>query len=85
MTRQNKVLGIVFSNMHDSVLGELTEHRTTGSVPYGGRYRLIDFVLSGMVNSDITDIGIITKQWHSLPRWEPARRHSLQQSAKLSE
>ena len=48
--------------MHDSVLGELTEHRTTGSVPYGGRYRLIDFVLSGMVNSDITDIGIITKQ-----------------------
>lgn len=55
-------MGIVFSNMHDNALGELTEHRTTGSVPFGGRYRLIDFVLSSMVNSDITDVGIITKQ-----------------------
>ena len=59
--RENKVMGIIFSNMHDEVLGRLTAHRTTGSVPYGGRYRLIDFVLSSMVNSDITDIGIITK------------------------
>ena len=47
-------MGIIFSNMHDSMLGELTERRTTGSVPYGGRYRLIDFVLSNMVNSGIT-------------------------------
>ncbi|MEM1484835.1 glucose-1-phosphate adenylyltransferase subunit GlgD [Oscillospiraceae bacterium PP1C4] len=60
--RENKVMGIVFSNMHDSILGELTERRTTGSVPYGGRYRLIDFVLSSMVNSDVRDIGIITKR-----------------------
>ena len=59
--RENKALGILFSNMHDSILGELTELRTTGSVPYGGRYRLIDFALSSMVNSDIMDIGIITK------------------------
>lgn len=60
--RENKVLGIIFSNMHDNTLGELTEKRTTGSVPYGGRYRMIDFVLSSMVNSDVRDIGIITKQ-----------------------
>lgn len=59
--RENKVMGIIFSNIHDSALGELTENRTTGSVPFGGRYRLIDFVLSNMVNSDIRDIGIITK------------------------
>lgn len=59
--RQNKVMGIIFSNMHDTALGELTENRTTGSVPFGGRYRLIDFTLSNMVNSDIKDIGIITK------------------------
>lgn len=57
----NKVLGIVFSNMHDHSLGELTEHRTVGSVPFGGRYRLVDFVLSNMVNSGIRDVGIITK------------------------
>lgn len=43
------------------MLGALTEHRTTGSVPFGGRYRMIDFALSSMVNSDIQDIGIITK------------------------
>ncbi len=60
--RENKVLGIIFSNMHDTILGELTENRTTGSVPFGGRYRMVDFVLSGMVNSDITEVGIITKQ-----------------------
>lgn len=59
--RENKVMGIIFSNMHDNALGELTENRTTGSVPFGGRYRLIDFILSNMVNSDIQDIGIITK------------------------
>lgn len=59
--RENKVLGMIFSNMHDSMLGELTDRRTTGSVPFGGRYRLIDFVLSDMVQADITDIGIITK------------------------
>ena len=31
------------------------------SVPFGGRYRLIDFALSNMVNSGITTVGIITK------------------------
>ena len=42
-------MGIVFSNMHDNHLGSLTRERTTGSVPFGGRYRLVDFVLSSMV------------------------------------
>ncbi len=58
---KKNTLGIVFSNMHDESLGELTERRTTGSIPFGGRYRLIDFTLSNMVNSGITEIGIITK------------------------
>lgn len=56
-----KTLGIVFSNMHDHMLSEITEPRTMGSVPFGGRYRLIDFVLSNMVNSGISDVGVITK------------------------
>lgn len=57
----NKTLGIVFSNMHDHMLSEITEKRTMGSIPFGGRYRLIDFVLSNMVNSGISDVGVITK------------------------
>ena len=44
-------VGIVFSNIHDKEVNELTEKRTLASVPFGGRYRLIDFVLSNMVNS----------------------------------
>lgn len=56
-----KVLGIIFSNSHDETLSEMTDLRTMGSIPYGGRYRLIDFPLSNMVNAGITKIGVITK------------------------
>jgi len=59
--KQSKVLGIVFSNMHDEYMGEITHKRTMASVPFGGRYRLIDFTLSNLVNSGIEDIGVITK------------------------
>ena len=52
--------GLIFSNIHDSSIPELTRQRTMASVPFGCRYRLIDFALSNMVNSDITKIGIIT-------------------------
>lgn len=55
------VLGIIFSDMHDGSLHELTSRRTTASVPFGGKYRLIDFVLSNMYNSGITEVGVITK------------------------
>ena len=40
------VLGMIYSNSYDSCLGGLTARRTMGSVPFGGRYRFIDFVLS---------------------------------------
>ncbi len=55
------VLGIIYSNVYDDHLTELTSIRTMGSVPFAGRYRLIDFVLSGMVNCGITQVGISTK------------------------
>lgn len=59
--KDNKVLGIIFSNMHDENISTLTHHRTMGSVPFAGRYRLIDFPLSNMVNAGIQDVGVITK------------------------
>ncbi len=59
--RANNVLGLVFSNNFDNYLNELTSMRSMGSVPYGGRYRLIDFTLSAMVNSGMGKVGVITK------------------------
>ena len=52
--------GIIFSNVHDNNMPELTSARTTASVPFGCRYRFIDFTLSNMVNSNIYNISVIT-------------------------
>ena len=52
--------GIIFSNLHDSNIPELTRVRTMSSVPFGGRYRFIDFALSNMVHAGITDVNVIT-------------------------
>ncbi len=52
--------GLIFSNIHDSSIPELTRMRTMASVPFGCRYRLVDFALSNMVNSNISKVGIIT-------------------------
>ena len=54
------VQGIIFSNLHDKNIPELTRKRTMASVPYACRYRLVDFALSNMVNSGITNVSIIT-------------------------
>lgn len=56
-----RMAGIIFSNIYDASMGDLTKYRTVASLPFGGRYRLIDFVLSNMANSGITTVGIITK------------------------
>lgn len=75
-------VGIIFSNIHDRNIPELTRVRTMASVPFGCRYRLIDFALSNMVNSDINNINVITHyNYHSLmdhigtgKDWDLARR-----------
>ncbi len=56
-----RAVGIIFSNIHDNNVPELARISTLGSIPFGGRYRLIDFPLSNMVNSGIDTVGIITK------------------------
>lgn len=55
------VSGIIFANIYDDLMGELTTKRTMASVPFGGRYRQIDFALSNMANSGIHQIGIISR------------------------
>ena len=57
----NNVMGLVFANIYDSSLGQLTNKRTQASLPFGGRYRQIDFTLSNMANAGIRHVGIVTQ------------------------
>ncbi|GAB6157241.1 glucose-1-phosphate adenylyltransferase subunit GlgD [Desulfotomaculum varum] len=55
------VMGII--NLQEDVdfLKEISHHRPAAAVPFGGRYRMIDFVLSNMVNSGIRNVGILVQ------------------------
>ena len=59
--RSNNVLGFIFASTLDEKIPELSASRTMASVPIGGKYRLIDFVLSNMSNSGINNVGIVAK------------------------
>lgn len=58
----SKALGIIFPNTYDNLVPELVHQRTMASVPFFGRYRMIDFALSAMVNAGIENITIIAKR-----------------------
>ena len=51
--------GLIFAYGKHPGLRELTEVRAPASVPFGGRYRMIDFMLSNMVNAGVDDVGVI--------------------------
>lgn len=57
---KNDMLGVIFSENPEASMGELTSLRSLAAVPVGGRYRIIDFMLSNMVNSGIIKVGITT-------------------------
>jgi len=54
--------GIIFAYEATQALQELVAYRTSSSLPFGARYRLIDFPLSNMVNAGISDIGVIMQR-----------------------
>ena len=60
-----EMMSIIFASDNETKLNELTIHRTTASLPFCGRYRFIDFTLSNLVNSNITTIGIVTRNNYS--------------------
>ena len=63
------VLGIVLAGGEGKRLFPLTHDRAKPAVPFGGSYRLIDFVLSNLVNADFTRICVLTQyKSHSLDR-----------------
>ena len=55
----NGMHGIIFSYEKRNDLRELEEIRSASSVPFGGRYRAVDFSLSNLVNAGVTDVGIV--------------------------
>ena len=63
----NDVMGIVYTTKDDLNLRELTVNRAVAALPVAGRYRIIDFTLSNLVNSGVRNVGIIAqKNYHSL-------------------
>ena len=55
----NGMHGIIFSYEKRNDLRELGEIRSASSIPFGGRYRAVDFALSNLVNAGVTDVGIV--------------------------
>ncbi|MBE6579790.1 MAG: glucose-1-phosphate adenylyltransferase subunit GlgD [Ruminococcaceae bacterium] len=76
-------VAILFAGLNERRVPELTEDRTMASVPFGCRYRLIDFTLSNVVNAGITKVGVLTHyNYQSLmdhlgtgKDWDLARRN----------
>lgn len=80
---QGNVFGLIYTGESSMQLRDLTYSRSVAAVPFAGRYRCIDFVLSSLVNTGISNVGIITqKNYHSLmdhlgsgKEWELHRKH----------
>ena len=74
--------GIIFSSLNDNTLSRLTNDRTVAAIPFACRYRLVDFALSNLVNSNISNISIVANyNYRSLAEhvgsgkdWDLARR-----------
>ena len=63
----NNAFGLIYTGEANARLRELTFSRSVAAVPFGGRYRVIDFLLSDMVNTGISNVGLITQRnYHSL-------------------
>lgn len=56
-----KLIGVINLDKEHDFLNELTYFRCGAAVPFAGRYRLIDFVMANMFNSDITELAIFIK------------------------
>lgn len=62
---KKQMIGIIFAEIYGSEeLSALTYDRSMAAIPFGGRYRLVDFTLSNMVNSGIDNINVLVKQYY---------------------
>lgn len=58
---KNEMLGVILAGGKGTRLGKLTHNQAKPAIPFGGRYRIIDFTLSNCVNSGVKNIGVITQ------------------------
>lgn len=69
VTSNIDALGIIFPNSYDNQVPELVNERLMASIPFASRYRMIDFILSSMVNCGLDNISVIVrKNYRSLIR-----------------
>ena len=76
------MLGLISLYEDESGMGPLTGHRPLAALPYAGRYRLIDFTMSNLVNADIRTVGVLVRdKYRSLidhlrsgKEWDLARK-----------
>ena len=63
----DEALGVIFPNSYDALIPELVTERLMASIPFAGRYRMCDFLISSMVHCGIDNISLIVrKNYHSL-------------------
>ena len=78
-----QMFGIIYTGQQAPALKDLARSRAVAALPLAGRYRAIDFTLSNLVNSGITNVGIVTQHnYHSLmdhvgsgKEWDLSRKH----------
>ena len=58
----NQFSALIFSDSYSDLKNELLYNRTLGSIPFGGRFRTVDFVLSSLVNAGVVNVAVITKK-----------------------
>ncbi|MDR1805208.1 MAG: glucose-1-phosphate adenylyltransferase subunit GlgD [Clostridium sp.] len=58
---KNNILGILYASSYEYSVPQLSNLRTMGSIPFGGRYRVVDFLLSAMVNAGVSHVLMPTK------------------------
>lgn len=58
---KTEMLAMILAGGQGTRLGALTKHIAKPAVPFGGRYRIIDFTLSNCTNSGIKEVGVVTQ------------------------